>query len=160
MQRLAQQACLWTQAGLLAIASRDHQRAEYCADALAARLAGTAGTVALMDDLVASFHLSGAVEAAERRTRAAGRAHPGVVEWRAAAVECRTRLDLAELRKQSVVAEASMWTHHPPSGLRARIVESWPHQEPSLVLSAEDSERIDAELHRWYAKAGRDLAWS
>ncbi|WP_309114375.1 hypothetical protein [Saccharothrix sp.] len=44
-----------------------------------------------------------------------------------------------------------------PAGLRARIVEGRPHQEPAITLSEEDSARIDTELSRWYARAGRDL---
>jgi len=115
--------------GAVAVAARDHQRAEYCADALSVRLAGTAATEALMLDFAAAD------------------------AWRAA-------VNVDEVLEKSVTEEASLWRDHPPSGLRARIVQSWPHTGPPVVLSEADSAKIDAELHRCYARAGRDMAWS
>ncbi|MBW4720299.1 M48 family metallopeptidase [Saccharothrix obliqua] len=161
LQRLVARGFLLVQAGLLVVASRDRQRAEYCADAVAVRLAGTDATAALMDDLVAADQLMGAVAAAERGVRAtatARHAHPGPATWRAAAERVRATLSPAELRAASVDG-STLWDSHPPAGLRARAVESWPHREAAVTLSAEDSARIDAELARWYARAGRDLAW-
>ncbi|SFR28827.1 hypothetical protein SAMN04488564_115136 [Lentzea waywayandensis] len=37
-------------------------------------------------------------------------------------------------------------------------MRSWPHTDPPVVLSEADSARIDAEPHRLYARAGRDMA--
>ena len=164
VQRLAARLLLYSQAALLAVASRDHQRAEYCADASAVRLAGTEATVSLLDDLVIADRLLSAIQAAERGTQsnaAAKRNHPGAARWRAAADHVRDLVasKKAELRTESAARDASLWADHPPSGLRAAIVETWPHRQPAVVLSPEDSDRIDAELARWYPKAGRDLVW-
>ncbi|MFJ5984144.1 M48 family metalloprotease [Lentzea sp. NPDC092896] len=150
--------------GVRAVAARDHQRAEYCADALAVRLAGSSATEALMIDFATAEQLLGTISAAERGTQAnaetARRNHPGAARWRAAADAWRAASDAEAAVEKSVTEDASLWREHPPSGLRARIVRSWPHTDPSIVLSQADSARIDAELHRFYARAGRDIAWS
>ncbi|MEU5692831.1 M48 family metallopeptidase [Actinosynnema sp. NPDC020468] len=162
LQRLLARGFLLVQAGVLIVALRDRQRAEYCADAVSVRLAGTDAAVALLDDAVAGEALQTAIASAERAVQTsvtAHRDHPGATTWRAAADRVRPGLDLESLRAESVAA-STLWQGHPPSGLRARIVESWPHQDPAVELTEEDSARIDAELSRWYAKAGRDLAWS
>ncbi|WP_285749258.1 M48 family metallopeptidase [Lentzea sp. NBRC 105346] len=163
IQRLLSRLFVLMQVGLIAVASRDHQRAEYCADAMAVRLAGTEATVALMHYLMAGEQLLGAVSTVERGIHSnpkTAKNHPGVAPWRAAADQTRSQFDLPALLEKSIEEDASLWSEHPPSGLRARIVESWPHAEPSLVLTQEDSDKIDAELQRYYAKAGRDLVWS
>lgn len=162
-QLLLQRLFLLIGAGVRAVAARDHQRAEYCADALAVRLAGTSAVTALMTDLAAAEQLLGTIAAAERGTQSnqenARRNHPGAARWRAAADAWRATLDRDEVLEKSV-SDTSLWRDHPPAGLRARIAESWPYADPSLVLSEADSAKIDAELHRYYARAGRDLAWS
>jgi Zn-dependent protease with chaperone function len=163
-QMLLQRLFLLIGTGVVAVAARDHQRAEYCADALAVRLAGTVATEALMIDFAGAEQLVAAIAAAERGTQAnpetARRNHPGAAGWRSAADAWRARLDVSDVLEKSVAEDTSLWHDHPPSGLRARIVRSWPHTDPSVVLSEEDSAKIDAELHRYYARAGRVLAWS
>jgi Zn-dependent protease with chaperone function len=164
LQVLLQRLFVLIGTGVLAVAARDHQRAEYCADALAVRLAGTAATEALMIDFAAAEQLVAAIATAERGTQAnpetARRNHPGAARWRAAADAGRAALNVGDVLEKSVAEDASLWHDHPPSGLRARIVRSWPHTEPSVVLSDEDSAEIDAELRPFYARAGRDISWS
>ncbi|RKT67687.1 hypothetical protein DFJ66_0863 [Saccharothrix variisporea] len=87
------------------------------------------------------------------------RDHPGPALWRAAVATSREAWSVAELREESL-GGSTLWRSHPPAGLRARIAEAWPHAEPTVALTAEDSDRIDAELARWYARAGRDLVWA
>ncbi|MDX8031813.1 M48 family metallopeptidase [Lentzea sp. BCCO 10_0856] len=163
-QMLLQRLFLLIGSGVIAVAARDHQRAEYCADALAVRLAGTAATEASMIDLASAEQLMGSIAAVERGTQAnaetARRNHPGAARWREAADAWRASADVADVLDRSVTEKASLWHDHPPAGLRARIVKSWPYTDPSVVLSDADSARIDAELHRFYARAGRDIAWS
>ncbi|MET9231834.1 M48 family metallopeptidase [Lentzea sp. NPDC003310] len=149
--------------GVIAVAARDHQRAEYCADALAVRLAGSSATEAMLVDFATAEQLCGTIAAVERGTQAnpatARRHHPGAARWREAADAWRASVDV-EAALDSSVEDTSLWHDHPPAGLRARIVRSWPHTDPSVVLSDADSARIDTELHRFYARAGRDIAWS
>ncbi|HEX8870688.1 MAG TPA: M48 family metallopeptidase [Lentzea sp.] len=163
LQVLVQRLFLLIGTGVVAVAARDHQRAEYCADALAVRLAGTEAVVSAMTDMAAGEQLLTTIASAERGTQAkpdtAGRNHPGAARWRAAADAWRATMNVGEVLEKSV-ADASLWHDHPPAGLRARIAQSWPYTDPSVVLSDADSAKIDAELHRFYARAGRDMAWS
>ena len=150
--------------GVRAVAVRDHQRAEYCADALAVRLVGTGAVVDSMVDAASAEQLMGVIAAAERGTQSnpetARRNHPGAARWREAADALRATLNADEVLERSITEDASLWNTHPPAGLRARIAQSWPYTDPSVVLSDADSAKIDAELHRFYARAGRDIAWS
>ncbi len=163
-QLLLQRFFLLVAMGVRTVAARDHQRAEYCADALAVRLAGTGAVVSFMTDLASAEQLIGVIAAAERGTQSnpdtARRNHPGAARWREAADAWRATRQPAEVLEKSVNEDASLWHDHPPSGLRARIAQSWPYTTPSVVLSDTDSAKIDAELHRFYARAGRDIAWS
>ncbi|NUT97846.1 MAG: M48 family metalloprotease [Saccharothrix sp.] len=160
LQVLLARGFLLVQAGLLVVAARDRQRAEYCADATSVRVAGTDATVEAMDLLVTGERVLGVIVTAERGVHMTSRReHPGPALWRAAVAKSRAAWSVAELREESL-DETTLWRSHPPAGLRARIVEGWPHAEPAVVLSDEDSDRIDAELARWYARAGRDLVWT
>ncbi|MEJ2853198.1 MULTISPECIES: M48 family metallopeptidase [unclassified Saccharothrix] len=159
LQVLLARGFLLVQAGLLVVAARDRQRAEYCADAMSVRVGGTDATVELMDLVVAGDQVLRVVVNAERANHTTSRRdHPGPALWRAEVARERPTWSMAELREASL-GGSSLWDSHPPAGLRARIVEAWPHAEPTVALSDEDSARIDAELSRWYARAGRDLVW-
>jgi Zn-dependent protease with chaperone function len=155
---------LFIQMGLRAVANQDHQRAEYCADAMAVRVAGTDAVVALHDDMAITATLYAAVRTAEngiQSMEATRRKHPGTGPWRHAAAKARAHFAdrMPVLRQRTIRDDASLFNTHPPSGLRARRPESWPRQEPTVVLTDAESARIDAELAKWYARAGRDLAW-
>ncbi|MFI6099113.1 M48 family metalloprotease [Lentzea sp. NPDC051213] len=163
-QLLLERLFLLIGAGVQAVAARDRQRAEYCADALAVRLAGTSALVAFMADAASADKLAAVIAATERGTQAnpetARRNHPGAARWKEAADAWRATSDADEALEKSITEEASLWQDHPPSGLRARIARSWPYTDPSVVLSQADSAKIEAELHRFYTRAGRDIAWS
>jgi Zn-dependent protease with chaperone function len=132
---------------------RDAQRAEYLADELAARAAGSAAAAALADTLTAAETM---VMVVKREARQRG----GASNWRAAADQARTDVKprLSRLRQLSVRDDTSLFASHPPSGLRARMVESRSAQTPAVVLSETDSARIDQELTKAYEAARRDLA--
>ncbi len=147
---------------LLWVGMREHQRAEYAADAVASRVAGSAATIRLMDDLVIGESLVLAIRTTELNARAHRSGSPGVGEWRQAAQRVRATLAdrLPVLRQQTIRSNANLSHSHPPAGLRARILESWPEEVASLELSTADSDRIDAELAKRYARAGLDLVQS
>jgi len=136
--------------GLCALALRDHQRAEYLADAKAADAAGSAGMVELLDRLVL-LHDTATLIAYNAATRAPAR-------WRGMAESlCASRAgDLPALR-QLTMRETSVWRSHPPSGLRARVIEAWPARQPLVELTEEESARIDAELAGWYGATHRRM---
>ncbi len=159
---LASRAAAVGQLLLLWVGMREHQRAEYAADAAATRVAGSAGTVQLLDDLVIGDSLVLAVRTTELNARAHRLSSPGVGEWQQAARRFRATLAdrLPALRQRTIRNDANLAGSHPPAGLRARMVESWPATPAGLELSAAESERIDAELAKRYARAGRDLVQS
>jgi heat shock protein HtpX len=143
-------ALLLVHAALSALALRDHQRAEYLADAVAADVAGTEATVALLDRLVLAHSVVTLIGYNADSTPPA--------RWGAMASSfaASRRDDMTALR-QLTERDTSLWDSHPPNGLRARLIEGWPRQRPEVTLSDDESSRIDRELAGWYAAAHRRL---
>lgn len=140
------------QLAMWVVAFRDKQRAEYLADDLAAKAGGSDAATALADTLVR-------LDAIEFAVRRAARSGGSADEWRQAADAARREgvSELPVLRQLSVRDETSLFATHPPSGLRARMVESRPPRAAAVVLREEDAGRIDAELAKHYAAARRDV---
>ena len=139
---------LFVHLGLSALGTRDHQRSEYLADAIAADLAGTDATVTLLDRL----NLLPTIQV--ELAYACERSQPA--EW-ASAVEsyqASQRSQLPLLRQLSA-RDTTLWSSHPPAGLRARMVEAAPARQPSLTLPDQESARIDAELALGYRATHR-----
>ncbi|WP_319462475.1 M48 family metallopeptidase [Micromonospora sp. RTP1Z1] len=140
---------------LVSIALRDSQRAEYLADELAARIAGSAATTGMLDAFLADESIALAV-------RRESRAGHGPDRWRAAVAESRAtaaaRLPL--LRQLSIRQETSLFATHPPAGLRQRMLAGRPSHEPTVELTEERMARIDAELAREYERVRREVSWS
>jgi heat shock protein HtpX len=140
---------------LVAVALRDSQRAEYLADELSARVAGTSAATDLLDATLTAESMALAVR---RETRAGH----GPDRWRAALAEARAasadRLPL--LRQLSVRDEASLFAAHPPTGLRRQMLTERAWQDPVVVLTPARMERIDAELSREYERFRRNVSWS
>ncbi|WP_345631425.1 M48 family metallopeptidase [Rugosimonospora acidiphila] len=132
---------------------RDAQRAEYLADELATGAAGSEGATGLADTLVLRDVLYPLVR------RYARRGDP-VAGWLRSADACRAGASrrLPGMRQLSIRNEVSMSATHPPTGLRARMIESRPPRTAAVTLSAGDSARIDAELAELYRAARRQLA--
>ena len=145
MLRCGQVLVLW-------VSLRDGQRAEYLADQMAARVAGTTETMVLLDTLLAGEGLRTAVAAAARR---GGRAQ----QWRAVADNNRAAMAdrVDRLRQLSVREEASMFASHPPTGMRARLLQARPRTHPIVVLTDAESDQMDQELAKCYDRAARDL---
>jgi heat shock protein HtpX len=139
--------------GLVWLCLRDTQRAEYLADELAARAAGSTAAAQLADTLVLSDSLMMVVRREARRGAGAG-------GWLSAAEELRaqTAPRMAGMRQLSVRDEVSLFATHPPCGLRARMVESRPYQPATVTLTVADSVRIDEELAKPYDATRRDIA--
>ncbi|MDO3701727.1 M48 family metallopeptidase [Micromonospora sp. C28SCA-DRY-2] len=140
---------------LVCVALRDIQRAEYLADEMAARAAGTAAATSLLDATLAADSVALAV-------RREARAGHGPQRWRAAVTEARAAAAdrLARRRQLSVRDETSLFASHPPTGLRHRMLASRPAHEAAVVLDEERSARIDAELAREYERVRRNISWS
>jgi Zn-dependent protease with chaperone function len=134
------------------LALRDGQRAEYLADVRTVAIAGSAGTRGLIDTLVT-------LDAIAVNVARAARAGGDVAAWRAAAGQARQEVaeDLPLRHQLSISDETSLFASHPPAGLRRRMVDAQPWQDPAVVLTEQESDRIDAELARAYARARRDV---
>jgi heat shock protein HtpX len=140
---------------LVGVSQRDSQRAEYLADELAARTGGTAAAVRLFDQML----IAGSIDTVVRRE---ARARNGARAWRAAAVVARRNLAdaLPSLRQLSRRDEVSLFASHPPTGLRAAMLESRPAQPAAIELAESDSARIDEELADHYEGVRGELAYS
>ncbi|WLS48388.1 M48 family metalloprotease [Micromonospora profundi] len=140
---------------LVSVALRDSQRAEYLADELAARVAGSTAATDLLDATLGAESMALAVR---RETRAGH----GPDRWRSALAEARAassdRLPL--LRQLSVRDEVSLFAAHPPTGLRRRMLAERQWQDPTVVLTEARMERIDAELTKEYERFRRTVSWS
>ena len=140
---------------LVSVALRDSQRAEYLADELSARVAGSTAATDLLD---ATLGIESMALAVRRETRAGH----GPDRWRSALAEARAasaeRLPL--LRQLSVRDEVSLFAAHPPTGLRRRMLAERQWRDPAVVLTEARMERIDAELAKEYARFRRTVSLS
>jgi heat shock protein HtpX len=138
---------------LNAVQQRDGQRAEYYADALAARAGGSTATVQLLDLLVVAAPVL-------LRLQKQARAGEPISSWQT--VAGRTLAEgsfLQPLRRQlGTRRENSVFATHPPLGMRARMVESRPPVPAAVVLDDEDGARIDVELAGYARPVARALA--
>jgi Zn-dependent protease with chaperone function len=143
----------WINVGITCIGLRSTQRAEYYADAVGARLAGTTAMVETLDSLVVADSIARMVQRAARRSADPDR-------WLAAANETRDELRprLPRLRQLSIRESASLFASHPPNGMRARMLESRPYEVGSLVLSSATAARIDNEIAGAYVEVSRMFA--
>ncbi|MEV4347045.1 M48 family metalloprotease [Actinoplanes sp. NPDC049596] len=123
------------------ISQRDSQRAEYLADELAARAGGSAAAIGLFDHLL--LHLP--IDTVMRREARAGN---GPDAWLAAARIARANqaANVPALRRLSRRTEVSLFASHPPTALRAEMLERRPRQAAAVTLTEAESARIDAEL--------------
>jgi heat shock protein HtpX len=151
--KMVLRALLWVPRTALAVlVLREGQRAEYRADLLAARMAGRAATVDLLDTLVVMDSLAMLI----MRDARAGRP---VAEWPQTTLRLLEELrpQLAARREAATLRETALFATHPPSGLRARLIEATAGESAALVLDTARNERIDAELAKHSASSARTL---
>lgn len=133
------------------VGSRSSHRAEYAADAAAARVAGSTAAVSLIDTLATGEVCMTLLRRSARST--------DISEWRSAIAEGRR--DMAErllrLRQLSMRESASLFVTHPPSGLRAQLVESRAEQPATVTLTELEAQSIDHEFARAYAELRTSL---
>lgn len=132
---------------------RDSQRAEYLADELGAHAGGSAAAARLIDHLL----IDSAIDTVICREARAGN---GLQAWHHAAAVARSNQspNVPLLRRLSRHTEVSLFASHPPCGSRADMLERRPKHEGEVVLTAEDSARIDDELAVHQERVRRELA--
>jgi Zn-dependent protease with chaperone function len=142
--------------GLLALLDRltlrASQRAEYRADALAARVGSGAAAVAAFDRLLLLDSVSQELrrQAILARTRNRG-SDPKAVQaglWARLAAHARdvTEHEHERLRRVSALRGHSTDSTHPPTHLRCALLAGARDEPAAVVLTAEDAAAIDAEL--------------
>ena len=143
--RTLQLLLVWT-------SQRDSQRAEYLADELAARAGGTDAAVSLADHLVM-------IESIDTVIRREARAGNGMSAWRDATRTARANLaaNLPVLRRLTRHTEVSLYASHPPTGLRAEMLERRPRQAAAVTVAESDLARIDDELAVHQKRVLREL---
>jgi heat shock protein HtpX len=136
--------------GVTAVGLHEHHRAEYLADTLAARVAGTQATVKALDRMV--------ISSAVFRLIGYGAENLAPLEWASTVAHYQDKRagEVAMLRQFSM-RKADLWSSHPPSGMRARMIESQPEQPARVVPTAQLWSAIDAELSEWYATTHRHV---
>jgi heat shock protein HtpX len=134
---------------------QDSRRAEYLADAIAARVAGSDAVVATHEKLL----LASSFEQVARQF-----AHPSNRGNEAAVFDAvRAHLDAVptrekERRRRVAMLEAStLGATHPPTGHRIRLLEQRPVRAAQVTLTSGQSDEIDRELAGLRASLGRRL---
>ncbi|HEV2451698.1 MAG TPA: M48 family metallopeptidase [Streptosporangiaceae bacterium] len=135
------------------ISLRASQRAEYVADALAARLASPASTADMLDTLVTGRDTHVFTVIRQKFTdetagfwdeqRAALSSLPETEKDRRRRAEARQRLRVTE--------------SHPPAHLRIAVLRSRPPSKPVLCLTAAEEAQIRTELSADYARIARQI---
>jgi Zn-dependent protease with chaperone function len=141
-------AVLWLEARLL---MRDSQRAEYLADALAARVAGSEATIALHERLLLWPTVALTVQHAshENATDVLDRLH--------AAVERVPGRERERRRRVARLEHTQLDDSHPPTGMRIALVEGRRREQPRVHLGEARSQMIDAELEPFAARVDQEL---
>ncbi|BCY05737.1 M48 family metallopeptidase [Actinoplanes sp. L3-i22] len=151
--RIASQLFLWLHLLLLWTSMRDSQRAEYRADELAARAAGTDAAIRMLDQ----FLFGDALDTVVRREARAGH---GSAAWSAAGRQSLTRLapEVPAFRQLSRRTEVSLFASHPPVGLRSGLLAARAAQPAAVVVTELEQARMDEELAAHYERVRRELA--
>jgi Zn-dependent protease with chaperone function len=141
-------AVLWIEARLLL---RDSQRAEYLADALAARVAGTQAVVALHERtlLWSTFELVVQHAAHENAT--------DVLDRLRVSIQLVPDRERDRRRRVARLKQSRLDDSHPPTGMRIEMLEGRPATEPQVVLNTAQSHRIDAELEPLAERIDREM---
>ena len=142
-------AVLWLEAVLLL---RDMQRAEYLADALAARVAGTPAAIALEERLLLASTFMLAVQQAAHAD-----ADVDVLGHATDALRAVPDRERERRRRVARLEHVRLNDTHPPTGMRIAMLEGRPVQEPAVTLNSAWSARIEAELEPMHERIGREV---
>lgn len=132
----------------------DSRRAEYQADALAARAAGTSAVVSLHEKLLLEPTLAALVQ---RATTASGVLFDVLSEFEATVARVPER-ERERRRRIARLEDARLGATHPPTAQRIELLEARPPQEPLVRADPETARRVDAELVPLRAGFQRRLA--
>ncbi len=132
---------------------RDSQRAEYLADALAARVAGTDAAVRLQAKLLLAPAARAVVQARmhERSSDA------DLFEQIASSVLNVPERERERRRRVARLEETRLDVTHPPTGHRIRLLEARPSLPPLVHTDPAEAGDVDAELFRYRKRLEDEL---
>ncbi|WP_433223180.1 M48 family metallopeptidase [Dactylosporangium sp. CS-047395] len=132
---------------LVTLARPDVERAEFAADTVAARTAGSAAALEMLDMLALGEPV---VTVLRRHIRATRSDTPDPATWQALA---------REIRGHATTADPPPFEGHPPITDRVRVLEAQPPLKPALSAATDAAEGVDAELATAYRRLARDLRY-
>ncbi len=135
------------------VAMPDSRLAEYRADLVAVRVAGTRAFLESFETSLVAHYVW------EDLWHIAPRIEPDDLE-RSAAVGLETAASRVRAERQLTRRTTDLWSTHPSADQRMRLVESLPTTEPTLTVSDERWQRVDAELAPWRRRTHRALLGS
>ena len=141
-------ALLWLEAHLLL---RDVQRAEYLADALAARAAGSGAAIALHERLLLYSTFQLVVQQAAHENA------ENVLDRLRISIQLIPDRERERRRRVARLEEARLDDTHPPTGMRIALLEQRAAEPPRVVLNEAQSRRIDAELETLVHRIDREM---
>ena len=131
---------------------RDMQRAEYLADALAARVAGTPAAIALQERMLLASTFTLAVQQAAHAD-----ASGDVLAQATDAMRAVPERERERRRRVARLEHVRLEDTHPPTAMRIAMLEGRPAQAPAVTLNSAWSARIDAELEPLRERIGREV---
>ena len=137
---------LWVLARLL---WRDMQRAEYLADALGARVAGSQAMVKALEMLMLQSAFALAIQRA-----AHGDDGTDVIDRAREAVHDVPDRERERRRRVARLEQARLEGTHPPTGMRIELLEQRPPLPPAITLDTARAKRLGEELRPFSAAAG------
>jgi Zn-dependent protease with chaperone function len=126
---------------LLHLVASDSQRAEYLADQLGAQVGGTGAMLGVLRKL----HMSEAVMLSRDRYFERGE-KTGLFDAMKRKVESIPPRELERIGRVERLITSRLDASHPPTAYRIELLESRTAREPEIVLSDEDTKRLDDEL--------------
>lgn len=133
---------------------RDSQRAEYLADALAARVAGGEATIALQEKLLLASTVDAAVQHAARPGE---NGETDLFEELVTATISIPERERERRRRVARLEQARLSDTHPPTAKRIALIEGRPPASLLVALDEGRSAAIDAELAGRRRAAQREL---
>lgn len=132
------------------VAMPDSRRAEYLADLIARKVGGSAAFVVSSERLLISRGIW------QDLWDWAPRMDPSELSQAIERSALHRIRDLHALR-QATVRTHDLWSSHPAESDRMALIEALPPVGPSVEVSEERWEAIDAEMSQWYAQIHRTL---
>jgi Zn-dependent protease with chaperone function len=124
---------------------RDSQRAEYLADALAARIGGSSAMLSMLEKL----HYHDSFNLALHKVALSKNKLDLFEEYQSYLKEVPER-ELDRIRRIEQLSASRLDSTHPPTGYRVAVIKNKPVLEPQVIWSSEKARLVEQELKRFH----------